>query len=300
MKDYLRHMMLFRVLVESGSLTAAAEQLSLSKSVLSQHLKALEVGLGVELLHRTTRRQSLTPAGRDFYQACCDIEFKASQAWQQAQASQDHLSGSIRITAPHALMNPIVAPAMIELTKNNLDIVPELIAEDRQVDLIAANIDLAIRVGRMPDSNLKQRKIGEFNETLVTSSTINKELDVTNASDMRYIANEWEAPNVHHTLHHRDGRQKTWRFKRTIKANNIETVMLMVKQGLGTACVPEFLCGPNSGLTALVEGFRKIDVSVYAVHAYQSGRAPALVDAAIEIISSNMQQINSALPDDVG
>ena len=93
MQDHLRHMLLFRTLVDAGTLTAAAEQLSLSKSVLSQHLKALEQALGVQLLQRTTRKQVLTPAGQEFYQRCADIEHLVDVAWQTARDSQQGLSG---------------------------------------------------------------------------------------------------------------------------------------------------------------------------------------------------------------
>jgi len=93
-------MSVFAKVVESGSISAAAESLNLSKSVVSQHLKVLEDELGVGLLKRTTRRQTLTPAGKDFFEKCQQMNQLATQAWDNARESQITPKGHIHITAP--------------------------------------------------------------------------------------------------------------------------------------------------------------------------------------------------------
>ena len=81
----LRHMAIFAQVVEAGSITEAAATLDLSKSVVSQHLSALESELGVLLIKRSTRKHNLTSAGRNFYQSCQEINRLSDFAWQQAQ-----------------------------------------------------------------------------------------------------------------------------------------------------------------------------------------------------------------------
>ena len=83
--DYLRHMAIFKQIVDAGSISAAADNLDLSKSVVSHHLKSLELAVGVQLLHRTTRKQQLTPAGTDFYQRCAQMADISQTAWQEAR-----------------------------------------------------------------------------------------------------------------------------------------------------------------------------------------------------------------------
>ncbi|MBB1268133.1 LysR family transcriptional regulator [Shewanella sp. SR44-3] len=169
MKINFKQMSLFAAVVESGSITAAAEQLGMAKSVLSQHLKNLEQQLGVVLLKRTTRRQQLTAAGSRFYVSCKQLNDIASTAWQTAQESSLKAAGKITISAPHALMNIIIAPAMAALCMQFPDIELQLIAEDKRLNLSDHGIDIAVRVGKLASSNLMQQKLGEFRDSLCAS-----------------------------------------------------------------------------------------------------------------------------------
>ena len=285
MKDYLRHMVLFRVLVDCGSITAAAEQQGLSKSVLSQHLKSLEQALGVKLLHRTTRKQSLTPAGRDFYHACCAIEEQAEQAWEHVQATGFELSGSIRITAPFALMNTVVAPAMAQLVTAYPQISLQLLSDDVQVNLIDNQIDLAIRVGKMADSSLLQRRIGGFQEMLVAGAdSAWQPCD----PETPYIANIWESSRIAHVFQSADGDEQTLGFRSKARVSNLETVLTLVRARMGVACIPAFVGDTAAGLRDCLPGYRKPAVGVYAVQAYKADSIPALVRESTRVIESQL------------
>ena len=108
--NQLRDMSIFAHIVEQGSITAAAEFLQLSKSVVSHSLKSLEEELGVALLKRTTRRQTLTAAGEVFLERCRELNSIADEAWQQARNTLEIPQGHVRITAPNALMGSLIAP----------------------------------------------------------------------------------------------------------------------------------------------------------------------------------------------
>jgi len=155
----LRQMSVFAYIVETGSITAAAESLDLSKSVVSQHLKSLETELGIILLKRTTRRQALTSAGKHFYKSCKELNQVANHAWLEAQETLTVPQGHIRITAPNALMETLVTPVIGKLLQQYPKLELELISNDHHLDLLSAGIDLAIRVGASRESMLKQRRV---------------------------------------------------------------------------------------------------------------------------------------------
>ncbi|BDY05636.1 LysR family transcriptional regulator [Ferrimonas sp. YFM] len=275
--DHLRQMMLFRTLVDKGSFTSASEALGLSKSVLSQHLKSLEGALGTQLLQRTTRSQVLTPTGREFYRQCCDIGDRVSLAWDRARESSGTLGGSIRISLPHALMEPVSA-ALASLVSAHPEIEPELVTQDTQVDLVAEGVDLAIRVGKVPSSSLKQRRIGQFRETLVMAQNCSRQ--------EHYVANSWEASQVVSHLTGPEGKQRQLSFVPKVRANDLPSVLALVRTGLGVARVPTFLLEREASLTPLLPGYTTEPVGVFAVHSYQ--QPPALVRAVTEAVAEKL------------
>ena len=201
-------MMIFAHIVEAGTISAAGEQLSLSKSVISQNLKQLEQSLGVVLLKRTTRKLVLTDAGARFYNECKAINTIADNAWEQAQTYLAVPKGRIRITAPNALMETLVAPVIARLMKKHPELKPELISADEQLDFMAHDIDLAIRVGRSSDSNLTQKRIGAFKDVLCGAAEFeNQRIDT-----VPYIANVWQGKKIEHRFAADDGSEHHFSF----------------------------------------------------------------------------------------
>ena len=291
MQDHLRHMMLFRTLVDAGTLTAAAEQLGLSKSVLSQHLKALEQALGVQLLQRTTRKQVLTPAGQEFYRRCCEIERQVDSAWQTARDNQQGLSGPIRITAPYALMDAVVAPAIAALVAQHPEIQPDLIAEDKQLNLLEQRIDLAIRVGESPDSSLRQRKLGEFSDVLAASEGYLRSrpaLTRDSAGEHEFIRNAWQGQTSELNLSN-GTESHTIQLRASRSANNLNAVLALARAGAGLAYIPGFILEREAGLTEAMAGFSSSAVNVYALHPYQP--LPKLVQHSIDGIEQQLQTL---------
>ncbi|MGF1702587.1 LysR family transcriptional regulator [Photobacterium makurazakiensis] len=298
--NYLRHMAVFAKVVEKGSISAAADALSLSKSVVSQHLKTLENELGIILLVRTTRRQTLTPAGVAFYEKCQQMNQLAQDAWEVAKESQLTPTGTVTITAPHALMSSIVAPAIGELVSVYPAIIPHLIADDGRLDLIEHSIDFAIRVGESPSSSYKQRRLGEFRDVLCASHDYmrrsNTVLGYSNtiAEDLQqldYVANVWQGKYVVHQLFHssrKDG--LTVVLHPTRFADSLPTALALIESGAGIGIVPEFLFEPlaqEGKLTSVVDGAYLMPTNVYAIHAFQSSM-PLLVRLCIDAIEARL------------
>lgn len=286
--NQLRHMSVFAHIVETGSITAAAESLQLSKSVVSQHLKALEQGLGITLLQRTTRKQVLTAAGKDFYEHCKTLNQVADLAWQQAQEVLETPKGRIRITAPNALMETLVAPAIAQLMKEHPLLKPELISSDRQLDLITEGIDLAIRVGQSIDSDIKQRRIGEFRDVLCSSRDF---LPHENINQAPYIANSWQGQNIRHELKSdRAGHQDSLLFtgEASCITNSFNTCLTLINSGAGIGLIPDFIL--NSSAEYLLPVFPDYHLPmnpIYALHTFRN-QVPLNVSLCLSAIEQEL------------
>ncbi|MCG7491635.1 LysR family transcriptional regulator [Vibrio sp. Of14-4] len=279
----MRHMIIFTKIVETGSITAAARDLGVGKSVISQHLKALEEELEVLLLRRSTRQLLLTPIGVEFFERCKRISALVDEAWDVARVSQIEPKGSVKISSPHALIEPVVSPAIGHLVSIYPDLVPTILANDGSVDLFETGADIAIHLGGLPSSDYKQRRIGSLKKILCASPTYiqNHDLNITqlikNPSLLHkcdYVANIWEGKSIHYTLEHSssshsiDVSMKASRFN-----DSVHSVIAMVKAGAGMALIPEFMFENfqrKGELENVYPGYTLSAVPVYAVHNYGS------------------------------
>lgn len=157
--DRLDGITAFAQVVEAGSFTAAAQRMKLSKSAVSAHVQRLEDRLGVQLLHRTTRRLATTEAGTAYYRHCVRILAEAAAAEQAAMALHLEPRGTLRISAPDSFGWMHVAPAIATFRARFPEVTIDLRLEERHVDLVREEVDLAIRIGAMPDSALIVRTL---------------------------------------------------------------------------------------------------------------------------------------------
>lgn len=295
--DHLRHMAIFKQIVDSGSISAAADRLELSKSVISHHLKALELAVGVQLLHRTTRRQQLTPAGKDFYLRCRELGDISTLAWQEARETADKLAGPIKISSPHALVDGIIAPAIATLCHGNPMIRPSIQVQDRRIDLLGQDVDIAVRVGKLTSSNLIQRKIGQFRDVLCATPAFIEQYKQQLADEqwqaLDYIANSWQGQNIEHNLQPKLDTLATNTLKLNFTANRYadtsSAVLSLAKAGLGVALLPDFVFEQESSLVELMPTHQCPLNAVYALHDF--GRTPPLlIKQTIETLIESFNQ----------
>lgn len=157
--DRLDGIAAFALVVDTGSFTAAAQRLKMSKSAVSAQVQRLEERLGVQLLHRTTRRLAPTEAGRAYHQHCVRILAEVEAAEQAASALHREPRGTLRISAPDTFGWMHVAPAIAAFRRKFPEISIELTLELPHVNLLDENLDLAIRIGRLSDSSLIVRQL---------------------------------------------------------------------------------------------------------------------------------------------
>lgn len=156
----------FARVVDSGSFSAAAQRLKISKSAVSAHVQRLEERLGVRLLNRTTRRLSVTEAGAAYYRHCARILAEAEAAEQAASALQREPRGTLRISAPDSFGWMHVAPAVPDFLQRYPGLSIDVTLSPRHVNLVEEGLDLAIRIGVLEDSPLIVRKLAPSRHVL--------------------------------------------------------------------------------------------------------------------------------------
>ena len=298
--NYLRHMAVFAKVVERGSISAAAEELSLPAPVISQHLKVLEQELGVLLMQRATLRQTLTPAGMAFYEKCQEMNQLAQDAWEEARESQLAPTGSVTILASNGLMGSIVAPAIGELVSVYPAIIPHLLADDGRVDIVEGGIDFAIRTGELPFGSYSHRRIGQFRDILCGSpdylNQLGDEIHYSDALPEKlhscdYVANVWQGKYViHHLYHQSQSEPVTLMLHPTRFADSLPASLALIEAGAGLGLIPEFVFYQQEQaglLREAVPGSYLIPTPIYAVHAFNQS-VPLLVRLCIDAIESRL------------
>ena len=159
--DRITSMRVFVRAAADGSLSAAARHLGMSPAMATKHVNALEARLGVKLFHRSTRRLSLTEAGGNYLEACQRILPDIDEAEAAAASQRVKASGLLRMNVPLSFGTRFVAPLIPAFSRRHPEVRVELGLSDAHLDLIAGSWDLAIRVGRLADSPLQARRLGD-------------------------------------------------------------------------------------------------------------------------------------------
>ena len=153
---------LFQTIAEKGSLVAAAREVGMSATTVSERLAALEAHYGVVLFNRTTRSLSLTEEGRTLLNGAKSVLAEIEDLDTRIRHGADTLSGPIRISAPVDLGRSIVSDIVERFTQDHPAISVELSLSDGYVDIVGQGFDLALRFGTITDSSLRTRSIGRY------------------------------------------------------------------------------------------------------------------------------------------
>ena len=294
--DPLEGMSIFAAVVEAESFTGAARTLKYSKAAISTHIQKLEDRLDTRLLNRTTRRISMTDEGRVFYEHCRRILDEAREAIDALDNSNTEPRGVLRINSPMSFGTMHLGSAVAEFMEAYPDVSVDMVLNDRQVDLIEDGFDLAIRIGRLPDSSLIARRLAPCRRILVASPDYwDRKGRPSHPSDLKdhdaLIYDYLDDPN-------------TWTFKDgdtdvsvsvqgRLRANNGEVLLDAALHGLGIYLSPTFFCCNAlraNKLEIALRDFGEDPLSVYAVYPHRrhlSPRVRAFVDFLAERFGEN-------------
>ncbi|MCO5142993.1 MAG: LysR family transcriptional regulator [Oligoflexia bacterium] len=236
---------IFVKVIQNGSFSRAAEQLRIPKSTVSKAVTKLEQETGTSLLLRTTRSLTLTPAGKIFYDTCIGPIQTLEDAQKSLHGQDSILSGTIRITAPEDLGNEVIAPTIGKLIKTHSALNFEINYTDEVVDLIKDGFDLAIRIGKLAESGLKSKKIGEVTLIHVASPEyLRKHQKIQNPQDLskhNCMFINVRSSSVEWTLRSENKHEKI-KVQPRIISNQMSSLIRAASAGAGVAFVPCFLC----------------------------------------------------------
>lgn len=165
----LNDTLIFVKVVEHGSFISAARVLRLPKTSVSRKVQELEMRLGAQLLHRTTRKLGLTEAGTIYFEHCQQIARRLDEAESAVGQLQGGPRGWLRFTAPYSIGINWIAPLLGEFHARHPDVRVESVLTNEPVDLIGKEIDVGLRVGNLPDSNLVARRLAIFRTQIYAS-----------------------------------------------------------------------------------------------------------------------------------
>lgn len=285
--DKLTAMRAFVQVAEAGSFTAAAARLDWSKSAISKHVAWLEDQLGIRLLHRSTRRLSLTAAGTDYLEWAGRILDEVRDAEQAVGVGDARPAGRLRVAMPVSFGAAQVAPLLPALLAACPALEVECDLNDRHIDLIEEGVDVAIRVGALADSSLIARKLAE---TALVAAASPAYLAARGQPAEPAALGTHECIRYSHGpyrdrwLFAREGERETVRVSGRLRVNNGEAERRAALDGLGICLLPDFIICDDLSAGRLVRVLPDWSPPVLPVHAlYPAGRhvAPkvrALID----------------------
>ena len=289
--DRLVGMTVFRRAVELGSLAAAGRATELSPEMAGQHLRTLEQRLGVRLLQRTTRRLSLTDAGRTYYGRCVAVLDEIALAEAEAAALQVEPAGRLRVAAPLAFGTALLAPAFAAFLDRHPGVSIEVDLSERLVDLLAENIDLALRLGELAPSGLVARRLASFPLILVASPAYLADHPAPEqprdlAAHETLIYTQTHSP-ARWSFEGPSGTRQSVAIDGRIRASDVGILLNLTLSGRGILLAPSFVVqeGLAAGRLALVlQEWRERSLPLHALWPHRTS-VPAKLRAFIDFLA---------------
>jgi len=271
--DRFENMRTFIQIVETGSMSSAADRLEVAPSAISRRLKELEEHLGVQLFHRTTRSMNLTDSGTAFYQQSVRILDDVLEAENSITEAHGTLQGSLKLAGPYSFGIMHLSPAINDFLKLHPQIEFDLDFNDRQVDIVQEGFDMAIRIADLQDSSLIARRLSSIDHVVCASpdylekyGTPKKTEDLTKHKCLAFnLLRDY----------------KRWTFKSEnnqtthitinpyMKSSEGESLRESARAGLGVVYLPTFMVYQDiedKKLIPLLTDFNGWQVNAYAIY----------------------------------
>lgn len=268
----LEDMDTFVRIVDTGSISQAANQLGMVKSAISRRLNDLEVRLGTQLLNRTTRKSSLTEAGQNYYERSLQILSDVREVNEATSKSRATITGTLKISAPLSF-GLLHMPSIInEFSDLHPDLVIHIDFNDRQIDLIDEGYDIAIRIADLKDSSLMALKLAPIRNILCASPDyIARMGEPQDPQDLKghHILRYTNAPsNIWHFTG-QDGQKHAVTLPIKIYSNNGDFLQSLAVQGQGIIHSPTFIVWreiASGELVKILDHYQSPPLNAYAVY----------------------------------
>lgn len=296
-------MLSFATVVDTGSFSRAAEQLGCSKAAVSRQIARLEESLGIKLLNRTTRRVSVTPAGKEYYARCARIVDEVNETNQLMSGMLSAPRGELRVNAPVVFTLFRTAELIPRFVRRYPTVTVDLRLSDRKVDLFNEGFDVAFWFGEPYDSSLDVIKLASFSMVLCGSPA--------------YLAERGEPQDASDLVNHDSilemhlSRPGEWQLSQNqtitvqnsrLKTNSVRIAREAALDGVGLAFLPSFIVSADieAGLlrSVLVDQV-KAELPLYAIYPqqqYQLAKVRVFIEFLHEVINNNEKTPATASP----
>ena len=288
--DQLGAMRAFVGVVQAGGFSAAARAENTSQATVSKRVAALEDHLGVQLLQRTSRDQSLTQAGAEYFDKCLAILGELDEAEAVARSQVAVPRGLLRVTAAFPLGRLLLAPLLPAFLARYPEIRVDLALTDKHIDVVAEGVDLAIRAQQLPDSSLVARKLFDNPMFLVASPEYlaeqgrpGKPPDLAHHNCLIYS----RLDSVNHWHFTRKGRDYPVTVTGSLQCDNGDTLLEAAVAGLGLIVLPHWMIHSqlaSGALETVMDDYRPPPLPIHAVYP-QRRHLPLKVRCFVDFIA---------------
>ncbi|MCK8044601.1 LysR family transcriptional regulator [Shewanella sp. 1CM18E] len=279
---------LFIRVAQLGSFTAAAENLNLTQSAVSKRIAWLEHRIGFSLFHRNSRQVNLTSQGKEYLSYCDKLLDEMSYTEARLKGELNQVSGELTLSVPSAMATILLAKPINQFMQLHPNLSINVSVNDRLVDLIETNIDIAVRVSHLADSNYKARFLFNNRALLVASpeyltqqAELNMPADLTQHRCLNYSlsaqANTWQLTDNHQQV-------SKVNVNSAFSSDSAEMLLAMAKMGQGITALPSWMVEPalaNQELQQVLPAYSAANLPMYAVYKaseYQPQRVRAFID----------------------
>lgn len=292
--DRFEEMRVFAAVVDAGSFVGASAALEMSKAAVSRHVAELESRLGVRLLHRTTRRLSLTPEGEVFHVCCRELLDGVDEAEAEITSRSGEASGLLRINVPVSFGLLHLAPLWAEFMTRHPKVTLDVTLADRVVDLVDEGYDMAVRIARLPNSSLVSRALASTRLVLCASPAYlqargrpSHPSDLAQHDVLAYslfsMGDRWEFTGPEGDV--------SVKVTPRLRTNSGDTCRAAALRHQGIVLQPTFLIGPDLLAGTLVEAmpaWHSVELGVYAVYPsrkFVSPKVRCLIEFLVDAFS---------------
>ncbi len=259
--------------IRQGSFVEASNRLGIPSSTVSRRVQELEESLGTRLLERTSRSLRATETGQQLFEQCAPHIQSLKEGVLELTAKQNELKGSLRVTAPVFLGGEILSEWFSQFLHTHPQIDLDIVLSNQYVDMLAENIDVAIRIGPLKSSQLIARYLFTSRFVLCASPGYLKQITapLIQPEDLQQhpILLLSQHNNILPFTARESGELTQWSFEPKIRSNDISVIRQGVVSGLGVACLPEVSVKQQIDSGLLITFFDEFQIAepreIYAV-----------------------------------
>ncbi|MDO6486147.1 LysR family transcriptional regulator [Colwellia sp. 6_MG-2023] len=263
---------------ETESFTQASKKMAISTAQVSRQVSALEVRLDTKLFYRTTRKVSLTEEGRIFYQHCRSVLDGLDEAERAISNLQSRPHGKIKLTAPTTYGEQKIMPLVNDFVKKYGDVEVYANLSNQKIDLLEEGYDLAIRLGKLPDSTMMAKKLGKRTNYLCASPAYLNQYGVPHSlselskhSCLLGTLDYWHFSD--------DGKEKNIRVTGRLRYNSGYSLVDAALKGLGIVQLPDYYVQQylqNGQLISVLDNMRELDEGIWALYPHNRHLSPKI------------------------